>query len=89
MSRSKARITRQCKTDAWQLPGVTGCNLLAFDPTVEVKPDTLLADEPVGLGVNMKVPQSENPQLRRDAAVARRGRDVAGGHVDQPGDRRW
>ena len=54
------------------LPGVTGCNLLAFDPQVEVQPDTLLADEPVGLGVNLKVPQTESPKcVRRRSCVTR------------------
>ncbi len=44
------------------LPGVTGCNLLQFEPGIEANPDTLLADAPVGLDVNVKVPQYEEPQ---------------------------
>ena len=54
--------------------GFTGCDLLAFQPELEVDPDTMLADEPVGLGVNIKVPQPEEaeapatPHLR-DAVV--------------------
>jgi hypothetical protein len=35
--------------------------LLSFSPGVESHPDTLLADAPVGLGVNVVVPQSEQP----------------------------
>jgi hypothetical protein len=71
--------------DSWEQPGryvrarstlsgLTGCNLLRFDPEIEVKPDTLLVDEPVGVGVNIRVAQTENartlatPQLR-DATV--------------------
>jgi hypothetical protein len=56
------------------LPGMTGCELLPFDPEIEVKPDTLLADEPVGMSVHIGVGQSESaqsvatPQLR-DATV--------------------
>jgi hypothetical protein len=55
-------------------PAVTGCNLLAFTPSIEVAPDTLVADEPVGLGVTLKVPQPETPQTNatphlRDAVV--------------------
>jgi hypothetical protein len=56
------------------LPGVTGCDLLSFKPGIEVLPDTLLADEPVGLDVNVSVPQNERPQTDatphlRDAVV--------------------
>jgi hypothetical protein len=54
--------------------GVTGCNLLAFGPSIGVKPDTLLADEPVGLGFGLRVPQSLQPEATatpqlRDAVV--------------------
>lgn len=54
--------------------GFTGCSLLAFESGIEVKPDTLLADEPVDLGVSVTVPQLERvgtpatPPLR-DASV--------------------
>jgi hypothetical protein len=40
----------------------TGCNLLPFSPSIGVEPDTLLADAPVGLGVNLTVPQFEEPE---------------------------
>ena len=40
----------------------TGCNLLSFSPSIGVEPDTLLADAPVGLGVNLTVPQFEEPE---------------------------
>jgi hypothetical protein len=43
------------------MPALTGCNLLSFSPTIEVQPDTTLADEPVGLGVNVRVPQTSKP----------------------------
>ena len=70
------------------LPGVTGCDLLAFDPSIEVQPDTLLADEPVGLGVNVKVPQPEKPEALatphlRDAVVTLpEGMSISPGVVD-------
>ena len=56
------------------MPGVTGCNLLSFSPTIEVHPDALGADEPVGLGVDLDVPQPERPEVNatphlRDAVV--------------------
>lgn len=56
------------------LQGFTGCNLLGFEPTIEMQPDTTVADEPVGLGVNVQVPLDEEPQSKatpqlRDAVV--------------------
>jgi len=70
------------------MPGVTGCNLLRFEPSIEAQPDTLLADEPVGLGVNVKVPQPEQPGIDatshlRDAVVTLpEGMSVSPGSVD-------
>jgi hypothetical protein len=74
-------LTTTVLADSWEhpgvykqaratLPGVTGCNLLRFDPEIEATPDTLLADEPVGLGVNLKVPQVESRDLPA-AGIAR------------------
>jgi hypothetical protein len=56
------------------LPGMTGCDRLRFDPKIEVKPDTLLADEPAALGIDIGVPLAESPQATatpalRDATV--------------------
>jgi hypothetical protein len=68
--------------------GVTGCNLLAFAPTVGVEPDTLLADEPVGLGVDLHVPLVEKPeanatpQLRNAVLTLPEGVSVSPGIVD-------
>jgi hypothetical protein len=39
--------------------GVGGCEELSFAPSVEVNPETPLADEPLGLRVRVAVPQSE------------------------------
>jgi hypothetical protein len=70
------------------LPAVTGCNLLGFKPTIEVQPDTQLADAPVGLGVNLVVPQSEEPSALatphlRDAVVTLpEGLSISPGIVD-------
>ena len=70
------------------LPRVTGCNALAFNPTIEAQPDTLLADEPVGLGVSIHVPQPETPQTNstphlRDAVVTLpEGMSISPGVVD-------
>jgi hypothetical protein len=70
------------------LPGMTGCNLLPFDPEIEVKPDTLLADEPVGVGVNIGVHQTEStqavatPQLRDATVALPRGVSISPGVAD-------
>jgi hypothetical protein len=55
-------------------PPVTGCNLLRFEPSLSVQPETSSADSPTGLGFELKVPQSEEPSglatpPMRDAAV--------------------
>ena len=70
------------------LPPVTGCGLLSFDPTLEVQPETQLADSPVGLGVNIKVPQPESPglaatpHLRNAVVTLPEGMSVSPGVVD-------
>ncbi len=38
---------------------VQGCEDLTFTPTIDVKPETEVADSPTGLTVDLKVPQSE------------------------------
>ncbi len=38
-------------------PSMTGCDLLQFNPSISVVPDTTQADEPTGLTVNVHVPQ--------------------------------
>jgi hypothetical protein len=69
-------------------PAVTGCSLLSFDPTIKVAPDTLLADEPVGLGVDLGVPLNEDvfalatPQLRDSVLTLPEGVSVSPGVVD-------
>jgi hypothetical protein len=70
------------------MPGVTGCNLLQFDPGIETTPDTFLADAPVGLGVNVTVPQVEEPsrlatpQLRNAVVTLPLGMSISPGIVD-------
>jgi hypothetical protein len=70
------------------MPGVTGCNLLSFAPSIGVEPETQLADEPVGLGVNLKVPQSDTPgtnatpHLRNAVVTLPEGMSVSPGVVD-------
>jgi hypothetical protein len=57
-----------------QSPPVTGCDLLKFTPSLSVQPETSTADTPTGVGAELKVPQSEEPETlatppRRDATV--------------------
>jgi hypothetical protein len=39
-------------------PQVTGCNMLRFQPTIRVAPETTVADEPSGYTVDLTIPQS-------------------------------
>ncbi len=41
--------------------GITGCGKLTFEPQIEVKPDTAMADSPMGMTVAVKVPQNGEP----------------------------
>ena len=68
--------------------GFSGCGLLGFAPSVETTPDTVTADEPVGLGVNIKVPLDERPQsdatpqVRDTTVTLPEGMSVSPGVVD-------
>jgi hypothetical protein len=44
------------------LPAITGCSLLHFEPTIEVRPTSEVADSPTGLHVDLHVPQNEEPE---------------------------
>ena len=80
---SKANIA----VDSWENPGVwrtdeattypeiTGCNLLQFQPSLQIQPEETQTDTPSGYEVDLKIPQSTNrfpdlatPELR-DATV--------------------
>jgi hypothetical protein len=43
------------------LPAITGCDQLEFDPSIEVRPASEVADSPTGLHVDLRVPQNEDP----------------------------
>jgi hypothetical protein len=68
--------------------GWTGCGALSFSPTIEVSPDNTQADEPVGLGVNLQVPQPEEPgvprtpDLRNAVVTLPPGMSISPGVVD-------
>ncbi len=42
---------------------VTGCEKLTFGSSLTVQPDTSLAGAPVGLGVELAVPQPDSPEV--------------------------
>ncbi len=44
------------------LPAVTGCNQLEFEPTIEARPTTRVSDSPTGLHVDIHNPQNEDPE---------------------------
>jgi hypothetical protein len=75
-------------TDAFA--ATTGCNALQFNAGtgIAIEPDTTLADEPVGLGVDLKVPLNETPGsnaaplLRETRLTLPEGMSVSPGVVD-------
>jgi hypothetical protein len=72
------------------IPGATGCDLLSFNSGagIEVQPDNLLADEPVGLGVGLRLPLNEGaetnaaPLLRATQLTLPEGLSISPGIVD-------
>lgn len=65
-------LSTRFETDSWAAPGqwsaiesvaypqITGCNLLQFEPGIEMHPDVTQAEEPSGYEIKIKVPQSTN-----------------------------
>jgi hypothetical protein len=47
---------KSATTTVW--PGLTRCDFLQFDPSIEVSPETSQADEPTGVTVHLGVPQA-------------------------------
>jgi hypothetical protein len=47
----------------------TGCDQLGFDPSVEAKPTTTVADSPSGLDVSIQIPQNEDPDAYSEAQL--------------------
>jgi hypothetical protein len=59
--------------DTWSEPGqyvertaellpMDSCNQLTFEPTIEARPTTTLADAPSGLNFHLHIPQNEDPE---------------------------
>jgi hypothetical protein len=51
------------------LPPATGCDLLDFDPSITVRPETSAADSPTGLSAEVHLPQNEDPDGLAEAQV--------------------
>ncbi|HEX5309684.1 MAG TPA: hypothetical protein VFW38_11455 [Solirubrobacteraceae bacterium] len=70
------------------LPVATGCQGLSFEPSIGVSPDLFSADSPVGLGVDLQIPQPElaavpsTPELRDATVTLPEGLSVNPGVVD-------
>jgi hypothetical protein len=67
---------------AFEAPGMGGCNQLAFEPAIEARPSTNLADSPTGLDFHLTIPQNQDPNgtaaahLRTARVVLPAGLDV-------------
>jgi hypothetical protein len=93
---SPARI----EVDTWQHPGVyysreapafprlLGCEMLQFQPTLNVQPGTTRADEPSGYGFEIEIPQNESsfspatPELRNATVTLPPGVSVSASASD-------
>ena len=66
----------------FEAPAMSGCNQLEFDPRVEAKPTTNLADSPSGLDFHLNIHQIQDPEgsasahLRSAKVVLPSGLDV-------------
>ncbi|MBS1893793.1 MAG: hypothetical protein JST59_21040 [Actinobacteria bacterium] len=49
--------------------GVTGCETLAFNPSISIRPTSHAADSPTGLNVELEVPQNEGLTTRATATL--------------------
>jgi hypothetical protein len=70
-------------------PEVTGCNLLQFNPTIALVPETAHDDEPSGYRFNLRIPQTTNvapelatPELKDATVTLPAGVSVSPGVAD-------
>ena len=94
-------LKTRIEADSWAEPGrwfsaesvayprITGCNLLQFEPTIEVNPEVTEAEGPSGYEINIKVPQSANrfpalatPELKNVTMTLPAGMTVSPGAAD-------
>jgi hypothetical protein len=68
----REELSLTARADSWQEPGVwiptvfsaplpapTGCRRLSFTPSIEVRPETTVAETPTGVSIALKIPQVE------------------------------
>jgi hypothetical protein len=68
----REELSMSASADSWQQPGVwtptilsaplqamTGCRKLSFTPSIEVRPETTVAETPMGVSIALKIPQVE------------------------------
>ncbi len=85
------------ETDSWEAPGPgvfasestslgtdTGCNLLPFNASVSMLPDTLEAGAPAGYSFDLKVPQNTEPERYATPDVKRTSVTLPAGTVISP-----
>jgi len=97
---NEPEVTR-IEADSWEAPTewvpanargppMTGCDRLQFHPAITVRPDTTLADEPTGYGVELEVPQSQTsgveglatPDLKNVTVTLPQGVSLSAGAAD-------
>jgi hypothetical protein len=68
-----------------EAPATTGCASLPFAPTLTLTPDTKAAGAPTGLGIDLSLPQSENPDGLATADLRRAVVTLPAGVAINPG----
>ncbi len=90
-------LTARMETDSWQNPGVfvgpegslsmgtlSGCELLRFEPSFTMLPDTLEAGRPAGYSFNLKVPQRNEVEALATPTVRKVSLTLPAGTVVNP-----
>jgi hypothetical protein len=91
-------LMARVQADSWPNPGhwitaeavaypkITGCNLLQFEPAVEMHPEVTEAEQPTGYEIKIKVPQNPEqfpvlavPQLKNVTMTLPEGMAIAAG----------
>jgi hypothetical protein len=65
-------------------PAVTGCDHLPFAPSLALSPDTKQAGSPAGFGIDLNLPQNENPDGLATADLKRAVVTLPGGVAINP-----
>lgn len=98
---SAGPLTAKVQADSWEVPGqwttaesvayphLSGCDLLQFEPTVEMHPEVTQAESPTGEEIKIKVPQNPahfpvlaTPQLKDVTMTLPEGMAISPGGGD-------